>query len=101
MIALPAEYVLNTRERDHFSFVKKSGGVGRISIDTYDSSIESSDKLQLVEKKVVDNLTILFIKVKWDPSMVVVIHDNKDGVRIIGDDVMLWEDMVRVCSVTK
>lgn len=100
-IALPVEYVLNTRERGHFSFVKKTGGTGRISIDAYDDSIKTSDELEIVEKKIVDDLTILFIKVKWDPATVVVIHDHKDGIRIVGDDVMLWENIVRVCSATR
>jgi len=100
-IALPAEYVLNTRERDYFSFVKKLGGTGRISIDTYDDSIKTSDELEIIEKKIVGDLTILFIKVKWDLSTVVVIHDHKDGIRIIGDDVMLWENIVRVCGETE
>jgi len=100
-VELPTKYVLNTKEQGRFVFVKKSGGIGRISIGTYDDSIKSSGELEIVKQQEMGGLAVLFVKAKWHPSESVIIHDNHYAITIIGNDINLWRSIVQSCIDTR
>jgi len=100
-VRLPTEYVLNTKEQGRFLFVKKSGGIGRITIGIYDDSIKLSGELEIVKQQAMGGLAILFVKAKWHPSESVIIHDDHYAITIIGDGINLWKNIVQSCIDTR
>ncbi len=100
-VELPTEYVLNTKDQGHFLFVKKSGGIGRISIGAYDDSIKSSDELEIVKQQEMGGLAVLFVTAKWHPSESVIIHDDHYAITVIGDGINIWKGIVQSCVDTR
>jgi hypothetical protein len=102
-IEIPDEYSLHTNERSSFMFSKINNGVGSISISDLDKEAFTSKTMKIVDTQKFEELNVLFLKVNpglnnKEPSDVVVIHNNKQAITIIGDDLNLWKEFVRSCK---